>query len=76
MSASAPIYLNQRVMGSVNLVMRMRLPIYEQLQRVNEIGQLIETEEDAPTRRLIIQIQEGRGFNEKANTFVYYPFRL
>ena len=56
-SASAPIYLNQRVMGSINVVMRMRLPIYDQLQKVSEIGQSISAEEEAPTRRLIIQIQ-------------------
>lgn len=61
-SASAPVYLNQRVMGSINLVMRMRLPIYDQLEKLSEIGQMIETDEDAVTRRLIIQIQEGKGF--------------
>lgn len=30
-SSSTPIYMNQRVMGSINFVMRMRLPIFDQL---------------------------------------------
>ena len=33
-------------------------------------------EEGAEKRRLIIHIEEGKGFHELANTFVYYPFRL
>jgi hypothetical protein len=32
--------------------------------------------QDAALRRLVIQIDEGRGFGDKSNTFVYYPFRL
>lgn len=40
-STSAPIYLNQKVLGSLNLVMRMRLPIYEKVQQLydkNPVG--------------------------------------
>jgi hypothetical protein len=33
-STSAPLYLNQKVLGSINLIMRMRLPIYDQVQRL------------------------------------------
>ena len=37
---------------------------------------MIESTERSESRRLIIHIEEGRGFTDKANTFVYYPFRL
>ena len=30
-ASSVPIYLNQKVMGSFNISMRMRMPIHEQL---------------------------------------------
>lgn len=53
----------------------MRLPIFDQLQSIHEIEQFVSNEE-APSRKLIIQIQEGRGFQQNSNTFVYYPFRL
>lgn len=33
-STSAPLYLNQKILGSINLIMRMRLPIYDQVQRL------------------------------------------
>lgn len=77
-STSAPLYLNQKVMGSINIVMRMRLPIYDQLQRLKDnLGQSLESgAQETLLRRLVIQINEGSGFGEKSNTFVYYPFRL
>jgi hypothetical protein len=37
-STAVPIYLGQKVMGSLNIIMRMRLPIYDQLQRLREVG--------------------------------------
>lgn len=55
-SSSIPVYMNQKVMGSINFVMRIRLPIFEQLQRVNEIDQIVNSE-DAPLRKLIIQVE-------------------
>lgn len=54
-SASAPVYLNKKVMGSINFVMRMRLPIFDQLQKINELDQIVSSEQ-AVTRKLIIQI--------------------
>lgn len=33
-SSSVPLYLNQKVLGSINIVMRMRLPIYDQVQKL------------------------------------------
>jgi hypothetical protein len=77
-STSAPLYLNQKVMGSINIVMRMRLPIFDQLQKLKDnIGQSVEgSAQDTVLRRLVIQIDEGRGFGDKSNTFIYYPFRL
>lgn len=57
--------------------MRMRMPIYDQAQRVREgTGSVFENKEETAIRRLVIQIDEGRGFGDKSNTFVYYPFRL
>ena len=41
-STSLPIYLNQKVMGSINLVMRMRLPIYEKIQKLHDLGPMLE----------------------------------
>ena len=53
------------------------MPIYEQTQKLKEgTSSAFEAKEEAPVKRLVIQIQEGRGFGEKSNTFVYYPFRL
>lgn len=77
-STSAPLYLNQKVMGSINIVMRLRLPIFDQLQKLKDnLGQSLEGgAQETVLRRLVIQIDEGRGFGDKSNTFVYYPFRL
>jgi len=36
-STSAPLFLNQKVLGSINLVMRMRLPIFEQYQKIKDL---------------------------------------
>ncbi len=33
-NTSAPIYFNQKIMGSINIVMRMRLPIYDKVQKI------------------------------------------
>jgi hypothetical protein len=33
-NSSVPIYLNNRSVGSLNFVMRMRLPIYKQLSEI------------------------------------------
>ena len=77
-STSAALYLNQKVMGSINIVMRLRLPIFDQLQKLKDnVGQSLEGgSQNAVLRRLVIQIDEGRGFGDKSNTFVYFPFRL
>jgi hypothetical protein len=57
--------------------MRMRLPIYDQVQKIKEgSGSVFEGKEEVAARRLVIQIDEGRGFGDKSNTFIYYPFRL
>lgn len=32
--------------------------------------------EEAVARKLIIQVEEGRGFSPNSNTFVYFSFRL
>lgn len=34
-NSSAPIYYKDKVMGSINFVMRMRLPIFDQLKNIN-----------------------------------------
>ena len=34
--SSATLYLNSRVMGSINFAMRMRMPIYDQVQKLKE----------------------------------------
>ncbi len=76
-STSVPLYLNQKVMGSINFTMRMRLPIFDQIQKLKEIGNsLDDNHEETAVRRLVIQVDEGKGFGEKSNTFVYFPFRL
>ena len=58
--------------------MRLRLPIFDQLQRLKDnSGQSLEGgSQDSVLRRLVIQIDEGRGFGDKSNTFVYFSFRL
>ncbi len=33
-STSAPLFLNQKVLGSINIVMRMRLPIFDQVEKL------------------------------------------
>ena len=33
-STSVPLYLNQKVMGSISFTMRMRLPIFDQIQKL------------------------------------------
>lgn len=77
-STSVPLYLNQKVMGSINLVMRLRLPIFDQLQKMKEVGNqgMEGGSQESVLRRLVIQVDEGRGFGDKSNTFVYFPFRL
>lgn len=57
-STSAPLYLSQKVMGSINIVMRMRLPIYDQIQKLKDsTGQALEgIAQDTVLRRLVVQI--------------------
>lgn len=41
----------------------MRLPIYEQLQKIRDISAITaDPQEETVIRRLVIQIDEGRGF--------------
>ena len=58
--------------------MRLRLPIFDRLQKLKDnVGQSLEGgSQDSVLRRLVIQIDEGRGFGDKSNTFVYFSFRL
>ncbi len=56
-SISVPLYLNQRVMGSINIVMRLRVPIYDQIQKLKDnmiSGK--DGEEEVTVRRLVIQV--------------------
>lgn len=76
-NTSSPIINSQKVVGTINFDMRMRFPIYEQTAHIiNEPITSTFKEEQAPKRKLIIQIDEGYDFSPAANLFVYYPFRL
>lgn len=37
-ATSVPLYLNQKVMGSISFTMRMRLPIFDQIQKLKQNG--------------------------------------
>lgn len=75
-NTSTPIILNQKVIGTINFDMRMRLPIYEQASHILSQPLSMAEEKDTPKRKLIVQIEEGAGFSPQSNLFVYYPFRM
>ena len=57
--------------------MRVRLPIYDRLQKISERSvEDLQSNENSIKRKLVIHIQDGQSFSERSNTFVYYSFRL
>jgi hypothetical protein len=37
-NSSAPVFLNQKVMGTIHFDMRMRMPIYDQISSILDIA--------------------------------------
>lgn len=71
-NSSCPIYLNNKAMGTLNYVMRMRLPFFDQVKEYKKLA----IDPSAPslieTRKMVISISQARGLRPNCNAFVYY----
>ena len=57
-ATSVPLYLGQKVMGSINMVFRLRMPIHDQLQKLHSVGSSLAAVESktGTARKLVMQI--------------------
>lgn len=78
-NSSSPIYLHNKAMGTLNFVMRMRVPLSDQFKEYKKMSMISGPSEDqqlGEAKKLVINISQGRGFRSTSNSFVYYSVRM
>lgn len=75
-NSSSPIYLNSKATGTLNFVMRMRLPFADHLKEFKLEERLPDSKIEAgEIRKLVVNVSEGCGLRSGCNSFVYYNIR-
>ena len=73
-NSSVPLYLHNKTIGTLNFVMRMRLPIYKQLSQIK--SSFVDTQSlglaNYESRKLVVKIEAAEGLPMSVTSFVYY----